>query len=257
MSKFMSRIAVLVSAVMLCFVMPMSFDTSADGAGSFFLETVSVGSNRLFEITLCADNIEDVASFVVHISYDKSLIEYREAGSEINDAIFSVNSECESEITAVFLKADSVSCRDKTRLMTFKFKSLKSGESGLSLDIEDAIDKNGTDISDFSVYSAAVLVSPSGSVSLKSTKSGDGVFADNTNSSDTQSDISIGTGDEALTHLTVKGRDHNTELIILFAVFGILVLAATVLCAYKLGKRNGHKSSEKMPLEYKDEKKGI
>lgn len=241
MSRFMSRMAVLVSAVMLCFVMPMSFDASADGAGSFFLEAVSVGSNRLFEITLCADNIEDVASFIVHISYDKSLIEYRETRAEINDAIFSVNSESDSEITAVFLKTDSVSCRDKTELMTFKFKSLKSGEGELSLDIEDAIDKNGTDISGLSVYSADVSVSSSGRVSLKSTKRGDGLSADNTNSSDTQSDISIGTEDEALTHLTVKGRDHNTELIILLAVFGILVLAVAVICAYKLGKRNGHK----------------
>lgn len=257
MSRVLSRIAVLASAVMLCLIMPMSFNVSADNSGSFYLGDVSVGSNRLFEVTLYADNIENVASFIVHISYDESVIEYRDTRSEINDATFSVNDGCNRDITAVFLKGDSVSCSDKTPLMIFKFKSLKAGESVLSLEIEDAIDKNGTDISEFSAYSATVSVSTSGSVSLKSTKSGNGSSKDNTNSSKTQPDTSVGTENEDMTYLSVKGRAYNTELIISLVVFCALIMAVAVFCAYKLSKKNGHRSGEKIPLEYKNDKKSV
>lgn len=231
----MSRKPCSIIRALLCSVLylwlVMSAFVCVSGAGcEFSFSDVQAGVGRVLAVSLECEGIEDLCAFVAEIEYDADALEYKSAKVMSEGAEFSINTVQAGRLRLVYLCEEGVNCIDKTPLVEFAFKALKSGTYQLSATVQQAIDSSSSDVQVSTVAPAVISINASDSV-----KSAYNYSAD---SSDTEKSLQSTIADSSDTEsgiIYVRGKAFSVVLIV-SAVAAVLSLVCLVaLSAYKLG----------------------
>lgn len=237
---------ILLLLILLLTFMSVGFTVQAEeNECRFALSDANVSKGRIFEVNLTAKSRKKLSSFIGEITFDSGSLEYRSAKCVYDTSLVSVNANETGKITFVYLCEEGQSCVAETEILTLRFKANVQGQEELSLNIRDAVDSSGKDLSALTSKGSSVVVSSS---------SGSKKTADGSDLSDDGDSLDEATSDESKQDgfTSVKGNTVNVYLICSGIATLIVALIVVAYIFYKLGVRAHKKSSEK---EVKEEKK--
>ncbi len=131
----MRRIFAIICA--LAVLMSSFLLVSAQESAKFSLKVEDVKSNRLFDLSVCAKCSSAISGGELELTYDSSLVEYRDVSSEY----FEVEAKDYGDsLHIVFAAADAVKSSDTAEIISVSFKSIAQGEFDTQLRAYDCID---------------------------------------------------------------------------------------------------------------------
>ncbi len=237
----MMKLSKAVAVLLLCFVFFSVSSVTCFGAEvQFSLSDTDTKKNRLFDVTLSAENSKGVSAFVCELEYDPTAIEYKAFSLNIENADAQVNSLEEGRLKAVFLCEESVSKEDKTSLITFSFKALKAEEHTINLSVYDCINDEYENVE---AVCTPCVVSVA-QIPLRDSSYSDKGVLHNSESSESDS-ISEGSADEEKLGYTKINSNDNNRFIIFGVLLGFCLLAIVGFVCYKLGAKRKKVNNEK------------
>lgn len=205
---------------------------SASNEAGFSLSDIETNKNRIFETTLSVTGCP-LAAVTATLTYDSSVIEFREAKSLDSNALLSVNSQTDGTVKIAYLNENGT----EGGLVVFRFKS-HSTNTFIDLEINQAITADSDDISVSKAKGANVSIN----VTAKDTKPSDKTVTAINSSSEysTEATQTQATNTDTETKLVIRGEKNNSAKVIAIAV-GCLVLTAIVVLSFYLGRKSSKK----------------
>ena len=206
----------------------------------FYLSRDETKQNRTADLTLYAQGKDDVAAFMVELTFDDRALEYKDYSLLCSDMQAEVNEARDGYIKAVFLSEDSLDCSSDTMLATFSFKALCDGNHEVSLLVADAINIESQDITaeckPGSVLVAAVPIKDNATASSEN----ESLQSDGSESEIQDSEDVCTQGN---TKLEKSNDDNGLLVFLILTVLALVCVAAFV--SYKIGSKISSKGEGK------------
>lgn len=149
--------SVLVIAMLSLVLIFTATNAKASSNLDFSLECGSVDNNRLFNVDLVVDGNTNLSASDISITYNTKFVEFREVSSP--DKAFEIKKKVSNgKVTAIILCSYGYNISGKSKILSFKFKSINNGASTFGLSISDPVDNNAHKLSIGSVYGAKVTI---------------------------------------------------------------------------------------------------
>lgn len=163
-------IKILLFVILISTSVFTSVITSAQSVVDYSLVTDNCDTDRIFDVDVVVSGSASLSAVNVSLSYDPDFIDFRSVKTaDKNISIKSVTGD--NYIQTVILCAYGYKFDRRAKLMTFKFKSLKSGKSKINLFVNDAVNKDLKSIPIGKVYSTNVEINSDGGVIGEDVKS--------------------------------------------------------------------------------------
>ncbi|MBQ8000889.1 MAG: hypothetical protein IJ298_06660 [Ruminococcus sp.] len=227
--------APLCSVLSLWLMLSAFVGVSAAGC-EFSLSDAQTGVGRLLTVSLECEGASDICAFVAEIEYDATAVEYKSSKVTGEAAELSIYTAQAGKLRLVYLCEEGVNCIDKTPLVEFTFKALKSGTCQLSAAIHQVIDSSSSDVQVNRSIPAVISINASDSVKSAYKGSTDNTHADKS----VQSDIADASDTES-GFVYVRGKAFSVVLIVSAVAAALSVVCLAALFAYKLGVRRAGK----------------
>ncbi|MGN1131749.1 MAG: hypothetical protein ACI4RL_02495 [Ruminococcus sp.] len=237
----------------------MSF--SAFERVNYSLNAETCDKDRLFNVDVYVEGKANISAVDIAISFDSSYMEFRRVYGA-NDAFEIQHKQSNGKISTIILCSYGYSFNGKAKLMTFQFKSIKSGETLVNAQISDPVDKNLNSIPIGNVYGCKVsingneikskAVKTSSSESKSSVSDGENVKSENIkdkSSVEEEYDYIDSEGffsdeEETTSPDLVDNYDNNPYLTYVMGAIITIVLVLIIFIAYRLGKNNPKTDTE-------------
>lgn len=123
----------------------------------YFLKAESCDKDRLFNVDVYVEGKTNLAAIEVAITFDSNYMEFRRVYGA-NDAFEIQHKQSDGKISTIMLCSYGYSFSGKAKLMTFQFKSLKSGNTIINTHISDPVNKDLNSIPVGNVYGCLVTI---------------------------------------------------------------------------------------------------
>lgn len=222
----------------------------------FSLSGDSIDKDRLFDVDLIVNGNTSIAAVNVSLSYNSDYIEFRNISSP--DKTFDVEYKTNNnKVTAIILCPYGYNFNGKAKLLSFKFKSIKSGNSNINLSVSDAVDSTPNKLSIGSVYGTNITVNGDKitSKSIKNKSSGDNSVDSDIKSKSSKSvdvpKVNYADSDDNSSYTTTSPveddiiiGDENSYTAYIIGGLVVLLMVSIFGVAYKLGKNNGNEDKD-------------
>ncbi len=219
----------------------------------YSLVTKNCDINRIFEVDVVAEGEASLAAADIIVTYDSEDIDFRSvktADSEIKME----KVEGDNSISSIILYSYGYKFSGKAKLMTFKFKALRSGNTEINLFVNDVVNKDCKSIPIGNVYSSNITISGDGGVVGKDVKSSNKINSkeiqeskpeikkEKVKESTTKMKKEIvaeeyeDTNSQGFSEINSAAEDYYQYII---GGMAVLVLVTIVFTFYKIGKTKG------------------
>ncbi|MGN0460017.1 MAG: hypothetical protein ACI4HL_03780 [Ruminococcus sp.] len=251
--------SIFILTTFLPFATCMSY--SASGKVNYSLNAETCDKDRLFNVDVYVEGKANISAVDVSISFDSSYMEFRRVYGA-NDAFEIQHKQSNGKISTIILCSYGYSFNGKAKLMTFQFKSIKSGETLINTQIADPVDKNLNSIPIGNVYGCKVsingneikskTVKTSSSKSKSSVNDGENVKSENIDDKSSveeeydyiDSEGFFSDEEETTSPDFVDNYDNNPYLPYVMGAIITIVLVLIIFIAYRLGKNNPKTDTE-------------
>ena len=166
--KFRTLLIKILAILVMLFLVPV-FCVNASGKVDYSLYCENCDKDRLFTVDVLANGNTDIAAVTLCITFDPNYMEFRSM-SGANSA-FEVDHSLESgKVSAIILCPYGYKFNGKARLLTYKFKSIKSGTTNIKLSVKDAVNNKCKSVQIGNVYSTTLTINSKGIKSSSSKK---------------------------------------------------------------------------------------
>ncbi len=244
----------------ICLTLLLISFVSASAAGcEFSLSDAQVKKGRIFTLSLECKADREICAFIAEIEYDTDALEYRSAKVTDKSAEYSVNATEEGKLRLVYLCEEGVNCKGKTPLMEFNFKALQSGVFQVSINAQQVIDINSSEIAVSKAEGAFVSVgttaAQNNSQRVDSDKSEKVESKGNTEAEETTK--IDGSNGYSKGYTGVEGVDYDVVLIVASVTAVLVLLCLVGFCAYKYGVKVTIKKKEQELIDgFSSDKQG-
>lgn len=217
---------------------------------SFEMQNADMKPNRLFSVALSANSGNRLSAATFEFTYDPDYIEFRKVKAVNNGSKIQVNKKS-GKVKVVFLNSDGQNISDGSEILSFTFKTLKTGTTYIDYTVEQCVnsDVNFIDVGSCTASCVRIYKNASGTV-------GGASISSNNNENSTRSTIGKGGKSKHPTEPTTvnasddKYIDYNPikdkQIKFFLAGMGITAGCLAVLAvAYAIGKKSAQKKAEK------------
>lgn len=217
---------------------------------SFEMQNADMKPNRLFSVALSAKSVNRLSAATFEFTYDPDYIEFRKVKAVNNGSKIQVNKKS-GKVKVVFLNSDGQNISDGSEILSFTFKTLKTGTTYIDYTVEQCVnsDVNFIDVGSCTASCVRIYKNASGTV-------GGASISSNNNKNSTRSTTGKGGKSKHQTEPTTvnasddKYIDYNPikdkQIKFFLAGMGITAGCLAVLSvAYAIGKKSAQKKAEK------------
>lgn len=150
---------IFTAILILTTFMPFSTDLNVNALSkvNYSLKAENCDKDRLFNVDVYVEGNTNISAVTVSISFNPSYMEFRKVKGA-NDAFDIQHKESDGKISAIILCSYGYGFNGKAKLMTFQFKSIKSGNTAVNARISDPVDKDLNSIPIGNVYGCRVTI---------------------------------------------------------------------------------------------------
>ncbi len=215
---------------------------------SFEMQNADMKPNRLFSVALSAKSVNRLSAATFEFTYDADYIEFRKVKTVNNGSKIQVNKKS-GKVKVVFLNSDGQNISDGSEILSFTFKTLKTGTTYIDYTVEQCVnsDVNFIDVGSCTASCVRIYKNASGTVSGGSSSS--------SNKNSTQATGRSGKSKHPTEPTTVNASDDkyidynpikDKQIKFFLAGMGITAGCLAVLSvAYAIGKKTAQKKAEK------------
>lgn len=215
---------------------------------SFEMQNADMKPNRLFSVALSAKSVNRLSAATFEFTYDADYIEFRKVKTVNNGSKIQVNKKS-GKVKVVFLNSDGQNISDGSEILSFTFKTLKTGTTYIDYTVEQCVnsDVNFIDVGSCTASCVRIYKNASGTVSGGSSSS--------SNKNSTQATGRSGKSKHPTEPTTVNASDDkyidynpikDKQIKFFLAGMGITAGCLAVLSvAYAIGKKSAQKKAEK------------
>ncbi len=215
---------------------------------SFEMQNADMKPNRLFSVALSAKSVNRLSAATFEFTYDPDYIEFRKVKTVNNGSKIQVNKKSD-KVKVVFLNSDGQNISDGSEILSFTFKTLKTGTTYIDYTVEQCVnsDVNFIDVESCTASCVRIYKNASGTVSGGSSSS--------SNKNSTQATGKNGKSKHPTEPTTVNASDDkyidynpikDKQIKFFLAGMGITAGCLAVLAvAYAIGKKSAQKKAEK------------
>ena len=243
---------VFVIVLILTAFMPLLSCTgiSATSKVDYSLAAQPCDKDRLFNVDVYVKGKANISAVNVAIAFDSNYMEFRRV-TGANDAFEIQHKQSNGKISTIMLCSYGYSFNSKAKLMTFQFKSIKSGSTIINAQISDPVDKELNAVSIGNVYGCKITINgdnikskPVKVASSNYQKSESGKEDDKTDKESVVAEEvfeeidDLPYEEERTSPNIVDNRENNPYLP--YIIGGIIaVIVVLIICiSYRLGKNN-------------------
>lgn len=232
-------------SVILCLVTVLFFAVvvQAENAVSLWSENVEVKNNRLFDVEIYVDSSFNLAAATFEISYDSSMMEYREVSTEIVGGQVKAT-DINGKVKAVFLKNEGISSNGGVKLFSAKFKAVAEGICNVGISMYDCVDNNVTEIKEKGSAQIKITVSGSEAAVISST--------DEKSKTDIISATEEATETKSIKYLSVASPNDNRREYLFIIIFLLLIIIGLMFYSARL-KNAKEKDTQQPENDTKDQ----
>lgn len=215
---------------------------------SFEMQNADMKPNRLFSVALSANSGNRLSAATFEFTYDPDYIEFRKVKAVNNGSKIQVNKKS-GKVKVVFLNSDGQNISDGSEILSFTFKTLKTGTTYIDYTVEQCVnsDVNFIDVGSCTASCVRIYKNASGTVS--------GGISSSSNENSTQATGKGGKSKHPTEPTTVNASDDkyidynpikDKQIKFFLAGMGITAGCLAVLAvAYAIGKKSALKKAEK------------
>lgn len=215
---------------------------------SFEMQNADMKPNRLFSVALSAKSVNRLSAATFEFTYDPDYIEFRKVKTVNNGSKIQVNKKS-GKVKVVFLNSDGQNISDGSEILSFTFKTLKTGTTYIDYTVEQCVnsDVNFIDVGSCTASCIRIYKNASGTVS--------GGISSSSNKNSTQATGKGGKSKHPTEPTTVNASDDkyidynpikDKQIKFFLAGMGITAGCLAVLAvAYAIGKKTAQKKAEK------------
>ena len=215
---------------------------------SFEMQNADMKPNRLFSVALSANSGNRLSAATSELTYDPDYIEFRKVKAVNNGSKIQVNKKS-GKVKVVFLNSDGQNISDGSEILSFTFKTLKTGTTYIDYTVEQCVnsDVNFIDVGSCTASCVRIYKNASGTVS--------GGISSSSNENSTQATGKGGKSKHPTEPTTVNASDDkyidynpikDKQIKFFLAGMGITAGCLAVLAvAYAIGKKSAQKKAEK------------
>lgn len=215
---------------------------------SFEMQNADMKPNRLFSVALSANSGNRLSAATFEFTYDPDYIEFRKVKAVNNGSKIQVNKKS-GKVKVVFLNSDGQNISDGSEILSFTFKTLKTGTTYIDYTVEQCVnsDVNFIDVGSCTASCVRIYKNASGTVS--------GGISSSSNENSTQATGKGGKSKHPTEPTTVNASDDkyidynpikDKQIKFFLAGMGITAGCLAVLAvAYAIGKKSAQKKTEK------------
>lgn len=215
---------------------------------SFEMQNADMNPNRLFSVALSAKSVNRLSAATFEFTYDPDYIEFRKVKAVNNGSKIQVNKKS-GKVKVVFLNSDGQNISDGSEILSFTFKTLKTGTTYIDYTVEQCVnsDVNFIDVGSCTASCVRIYKNASGTVS--------GGISSSSNENSTQATGKGGKSKHPTEPTTVNASDDkyidynpikDKQIKFFLAGMGITAGCLAVLAvAYAIGKKSAQKKAEK------------
>lgn len=215
---------------------------------SFEMQNADMKPNRLFSVALSAKSVNRLSAATFEFTYDPDYIEFRKVKAVNNGSKIQVNKKS-GKVKVVFLNSDGQNISDGSEILSFTFKTLKTGTTYIDYTVEQCVnsDVNFIDVGSCTASCVRIYKNASGTVS--------GGISSSSNENSTQATGKGGKSKHPTEPTTVNASDDkyidynpikDKQIKFFLAGMGITAGCLAVLAvAYAIGKKSAQKKAEK------------
>ncbi len=146
-------VSVFVLLIVFCsFVLPCSYVQSANtDKMDYSLSCDNYSKNKNFSVNLNVSGIGNIAAVEIALEFDQSYIEFMSI-SDTNNAFEVEHIQSDCRVSVIILCSYGYQFNGTANLMTFKFRSVRDGDTGINLTVKDPVDKNCDSLAIGNVY---------------------------------------------------------------------------------------------------------
>lgn len=150
---------IFTAILILTTFMPLSIcvNSNAISKVDYSLKAENCNKDRLFNVDVYVEGNTNISAVTVSISFNPSYMEFRKVKGA-NDAFDIQHKESDGKISAIILCSYGYGFNGKAKLMTFQFKSIKSGNTAVNARISDPVDKDLNSVPIGNVYGCKVSI---------------------------------------------------------------------------------------------------
>lgn len=215
---------------------------------SFEMQNADMKPNRLFSVALSAKSVNRLSAATFELAYDPDYIEFRKVKTVNNGSKIQVNKKS-GKVKVVFLNSDGQNISDGSEILSFTFKTLKTGTTYIDYTVNQCVDSdvNFMDVGSCTASCIRIYKNASGTVS--------GGISSSSNENSTQATGNGGKSKHPTEPTTVNASDDkyidynpikDKQIKFFLAGMGITAGCLAVLAvAYAIGKKSAQKKAEK------------
>lgn len=195
--NFKALLIKILTFLVILFLVPV-FSVNGVGKVDYSLYCENCDKDRLFTVDVLVNGNTDIAAVTLYLTFDPNFMEFRSV-SGANNAFEIDHSQESGKVSAIILCPYGYKFNGKARLLTYKFKSLKSGTTNIKLLVKDSVNSKCESVPIGNVYFTTLTINSKGIKSSSSKK--------NTSLNDNEKSVKSKTKTEAKTNNT----DENTD----------------------------------------------
>ena len=234
-------------SIVLCltFIFCSAVIVKAEKSVNVWSENIETQNNRLFDVEVYVDSSFSLTAVTCEILYDKTVMEYREANTDIANGQVRA-ADTKGKVKAIFLKDDGISANTKVKLFSAKFKGISEGSCDIKISMSDFVNEYAEDIN----YETSTVIN----VTVSGKAPWDKEITENqqekNNQSKTDSEAKITTSENSTEkskkYLSIMPSDDNRVYLVVIIVLVTIIMG---LMAYtsnlKKGKNKAGKKASK------------
>lgn len=243
MKKLFSTLLIFIAVLQISLI-----SVFATTSVSFEMQNADMKPNRLFSVALSAKSVNRLSAATFEFTYDPDYIEFRKVKAVNNGSKIQVNKKS-GKVKVVFLNSDGQNISDGSEILSFTFKTLKTGTTYIDYTVEQCVnsDVNFIDVGSCTASCVRIYKNASGTVS--------GGISSSSNENSTQATGKGGKSKHPTEATTVNASDDkyidynpikDKQIKFFLAGMGITAGCLAVLAvAYAIGKKSAQKKAEK------------
>lgn len=227
------------------------FAVEAKSTVSIRAENVELKNNRLFDVVIYVDSTFNLAAATFEISYDSTMMEYREVDTEIEKGMVKA-ADKDGKVKAIFLKSDGISASEEVKIFSAKFKSISTGSCNIEISMFDCVDNNAETFNAEASTQLTVVVSGSNSTLI--TNDNQKSEIEKTQNLDEEIGKNEDNEERSIKYLDVSTSDDNEKEYLLIIAFMLFVVMGMMLYIFKLKNKKEAPELPENDIKGSDEK---
>lgn len=144
-------VTVFVLFIVFCSFILSGFSVYSADKMDYSLSCDNYSQNKNFSVNLNISGKGNIAAMGIALEFDQSYIEFKSI-SNTNNAFEVEHIQSDGKVSAIILCSYGYQFNGTANLMTFKFKSVRDGDTNINLVVKDPVDKNCDSLEIGNVY---------------------------------------------------------------------------------------------------------